>query len=1021
MGLNRDRESTISLDAPTESGANSQCNGRSPSHGAVSFQHQLFQEWYASFEVERLTRDAAQGNTAALRALRHDVLNWIAWEESILFACERLSRHGADDVRAVSTAIHEALGIDPMLAAEMIFRTAPEVWPHIKDEVLAFAKRWHIPGKVDRAVRFMITTGRPEFAEYIWPLISNRENQVHIDALRAAGRFRPAVLGDGAPKRLVALPDEVRKEVLAEIATNSGFEGMELAAERAMTDPNPGVVVDIIQALQFRRGDRHVTDILKDASDEVWNHMARENYPDKLIVPEQNARLAALRQAEAEHQTDPIRKIGYVLEHGRDNARTGVQLAELITSADFPIRNDHARSAVHRAFEAYPEQIANALVARIAAKLELPYAATKYLERVNAIDEGPVASAALDPTTPERIARSSVRIIGPRTVGILIDQFFALDTKLQAANRQASEADRKEYHRLMDAIAASRQASFIEAFIARANSDDPERIARLADLFARHGRGDSEGVPALTVADRGRLEAIVGQWIEVLLASPGANRHQMSNVARVVERLGQAQLAGGVQRMLERDLSDWARAREEHFKSGRGGPLTPDVTDCHKLEYRRAFFEIGGETVMGMMKSYLSDVRFGVDAACVLADNWRREHASRKERRFASWYDFSEVKARRAQRQDESSPPMTCDDAEAIFAVVRELGRPDKDDAIQRHAIALAQIALGMPHGSKLTEIDRLLALPQPYAVKQGLLRAAAMAGEELPAAALLAAVGELLESAKKEPWRLDENRGELMGWIELFPFSDRPLDVIDALEVIPPEHRESWRLDRLLSAFANNPNGASLEALDVLAKRDPRLIERHEWLNALIRVGTLDAVRKLFDLVCSGTLTSRRSGLDGWRLGQHLGEFAKKFPAFRAEMLERYQMMAPGVSKGIVERALIEIVNADILMVLFRSYAADKRPFDGALREAIRNVAVGRRPAADWPGAFEEFSVPLTALRKHLFDLMVANNEQSALAEACLIKIEKLRDRHGRIEGEPRHPDIDSGRPWPKEVSGSA
>ena len=183
----------------------------SPEHGAVSFQHQLFQEWYASFEVERLTRDAAQGNTAALRALRHDVLNWIAWEELILFACERLSRHGADDVRAVSTAIHEALGIDPMLAAEMIFRAAPEVWPHIKEEVLAFAKRWHIRGKVDRAVRFMITTGRPEFAEYIWPLISNRENQVHIDALRAADRFRSAVLGDGAPKRLAALPDEVRK------------------------------------------------------------------------------------------------------------------------------------------------------------------------------------------------------------------------------------------------------------------------------------------------------------------------------------------------------------------------------------------------------------------------------------------------------------------------------------------------------------------------------------------------------------------------------------------------------------------------------------------------------------------------------------------------------------------------------------------------------------------------------------------------------------------------------------------
>jgi hypothetical protein len=101
--------------------------------------------------------------------------------------------------------------------------------------------------------------------------------------------------------------------------------------------------------------------------------------------------------------------------------------------------------------------------------------------------------------------------------------------------------------------------------------------------------------------------------------------------------------------------------------------------------------------------------------------------------------------------------------------------------------------------------------------------------------------------------------------------------------------------------------------------------------------------------------------------------------------------------------------------------YAADRRPFDGRLSEEIRNVAVGRRPAIGWPGAFEEFSVPLTALRKELFGLVAADNTQSALAEACLIKIEKLRDRHGRIDDEPRHPDIESGRAWPKEASGTA
>ena len=38
-------------------------------------------------------------------------------------------------------------------------------------------------------------------------------------------------------------------------------------------------------------------------------------------------------------------------------------------------------------------------------------------------------------------------------------------------------------------------------------------------------------------------------------------------------------------------------------------------------------------------------------------------------------------------------------------------------------------------------------------------------------------------------------------------------------------------------------------------------------------------------------------------------------------------------------------------------------------------------------------------------------------LAKACLVRIDKLRDEHGRVEFESRHPDIGTGRPWPLEA----
>ena len=126
--------------------------------GVLSFQHQQFQEWYASLEVEKLMRAAAAGDQEALHKLRVDLLNMPAWEEAILFACERVSRAEGTGLQAVAASVLEAIAIDPMLAAEMIYRSSAGVWDEVKEKIITFVERWHTPGKVDRAFMFMIGT-----------------------------------------------------------------------------------------------------------------------------------------------------------------------------------------------------------------------------------------------------------------------------------------------------------------------------------------------------------------------------------------------------------------------------------------------------------------------------------------------------------------------------------------------------------------------------------------------------------------------------------------------------------------------------------------------------------------------------------------------------------------------------------------------------------------------------------------------------------------------------------------------
>jgi hypothetical protein len=77
----------------------------------------------------------------------------------------------------------------------------------------------------------------------------------------------------------------------------------------------------------------------------------------------------------------------------------------------------------------------------------------------------------------------------------------------------------------------------------------------------------------------------------------------------------------------------------------------------------------------------------------------------------------------------------------------------------------------------------------------------------------------------------------------------------------------------------------------------------------------------------------------------------------------------------------------------------------------------LGERPSANWAGANEVVSVPLPELRKRLFSMVKDDAAESRLAAACLTSIDELRDDYGPADSEPRHPDIDSGRPWPLAV----
>ncbi len=976
----------------------------SGAEGGVSFQHQLFQEWYAAEEVEKLMFQAGAGDAGARKLLREEVINWPSWEESILFSCDRLSRSNDAGIRAVAAAINDTLSIDPVLAAAMIDRAADAVWLRTRERVLWFVARWHAPGTFDRAVRFMVASGKAEFADLIWPLASNADDRIQIDTFRAADRFRTSVLGPDAKTRLRTLPAPQRKIALSEIASNSGLDGMELAARLAADDPDSEVTLAVVESLTFRRGDQQVKRIMQSASDSVWKALAKVGYPDHLGDALLNERLKRERTEARAHETDPVRLLRRIVEQKPDNAEA--RITELVGTPGLALRDSNVEHLVAYAHSKFPGAVAAGITARLLNDLPLPYRAGEYLREMQLVDSGPLSDIVLDTSTSERRLNAVAAIIGPVTVTALFDRLFTIDDQVSARGHY-DEGLADSHARFVGAITSTRQNIFMEVLATRAQNDNPRHIGLMADLIARHGHSSENPAPPIGLAHRSPLRTIIERWITTLQQSANPVRHVSSQVARAAARLADSSLAEPLRLLLERDLADQAAARAAHL-AARGTMRTLDVTGYTAI-YARAFAAMHDEAAIAVLTRDLADLRWGIDAAGALYEIWSMDHPP-KEKSLFSWDDFSQHLSRRAKRDVDT--PSTSAFAEAIFAVVRTLGDPARSDQEQQHAIELAGVGLALPHGTKRREIDALLALPQTPSLKNHLLVAAARAGEVVPATQLIEGLRNLLDAAETQTWRLDENRGELMGWIRLFPFSDDPTRVHEALALLPEQRRRPYAVRRLLQTLPQSPAAPALATLEQLAADNPAFLQEFEWINAVIKLDTEAAALVILDQLCGGQLKIR----DGFRLSNALAGWASRYPAVLSTMIARYPTLTTGKIPAVLEMAFHDLTDEQVFMTLFDGHVDGPHPFRG-VANALRNLAIGRRPSKEWTGAFEEIGLPLTTLRARLFAMLPANDSRARLAKKCLIAIEEYRDDRGRVSNEPRHPDIETDRAWPPEA----
>ena len=973
-----------------------------------SFQHQQFQEWYASNEVERAMLESV-GNTAALQKLKADILDATDWEESILFAVERMARGDQPQQDACGAAILAAFEVDPILAAEMIFRATDAVWAKVAEPIQKHVRRWHTPGKIDRSLRFMIASGRAEFLDLIWPLITSENDQRSLPALRAARRFRPSVLGLDAAKQILALPVNVRKTVLQEIAHKSGMDGLDLAASIAKADTDPEVKAAVVDALSFRRAHRHVADVLSTADGSTFDLVYRRGHLEEI---EDKAVLEGLAAARARAEKEGVSEYDRlrVIVYAREKKDQSEKLAKLIAAMEIDKKQDAGVGLIYEARKRYAEAVAQGLLQRLRNGRELFYGADDVLAASGIVmedDELLEMALASDERRDQR-ADAAASVLGPNGVGKMIDAMLDVMGRIRNNNGKYDKGLSDRYYGLRERIAHTPGASLVAAVQERAKNASNEDIREHAALLSRRREEEGERGRPLDGKAHTAIGELAQHWGERLLQSgDGATRGQLVAVADMIGHSPSVTLLPILKRLLDDELRRYKAFREQAAASGwRQSDATNEARTLYTNRYQRAFTAIKGPETTSLMIEYLPDEHFGETAALVLKVQWIETHEpGHEDRRFRGSVDFSHVEEKRALRA--VRPTLTCAEAEAIFDAIRPLIAEGADDAQKKHAVRLGIQAVRLPHGKRADTLRTLLSLA-PQAARGNLVLNLVLSGETVPFETVKAGIDDVFEDAKKHTSILSEGGWELKAWLKLLPFTDHPVHLAETVRVFPERQREPHFLEEMIAACEAARSIEVEEALFKLAEGDAAFYGNHTWRNAILRRGTESSARRYLDLIMDGKIEVR--GHDSWHLSQEIAGLMHAHAEVRANV---YALLKDSMTPqaGLLARAVAEGDDPEGLLLLVELENKLKRPLISW--RTIQGAVTEHVPSEHWKGAFDVLPVPATELRQKLLSMTTDGGPNDAAARV-LTQIDKVRDENGRPEGEPRHPDLASGKPWP-------
>lgn len=1007
------------------------------------FEHQQFQEFLATVQIKRqLFALSNSGDTDCVRCFVREYVNQPAWEESLCMIAEELgeiaegSSGAADSILAGTCIVKMALDIDPIFSGELARLCGAHVWQKVRTAVGERLRNLYANESVANrqwALAGMLASGSEDFKDILLPLLSDNNQQVRLPTYRAGSDFYISCLGEnwrsivgawGEAQRASFVHEVVRKRWMAHVAEDF-----------ASSDPSPEVRTAALHALRWVGADIALANVLKEADPQVFERALQEGLLDPLPA-QLRARAVSTYQSLLQSTADPVARLRVRLawlKIGADDSPEGVKhdLSEWPPGRVSETAHWLLKTALELVRKDDPHWVSHWLVERIiegsvwpdywiTMLLSIPESLRTHLyEKISNLD--------LEYNDKSRIVSVLAPTADPGFAGNVFVRMCQLNSEIPSSPKEQNQIrwailrQLEELYRTMppDIAVSGVLSSLREIF-------DHFQYITAIELFGRIGGENFDIREKIPDNLRLKLRKYFVDGLSFTLSEDDYNGHLKMSLAMALARVGESADIDILHSLIRADIGRLRRGREARIRGEHGPRAEGAGMGCSNWHIHAvASFDPGcAESMLLQLLNepeYEGEVASALLQLATIVSPWKDFNIKRT--------DYRRVWEARAGQElvgfaEDRRLRYALAIKDRIIGIAAERSKSDRPESFTGRLKGLSR-TLALLDGRNSAEfiIDKLV-LPQEWDQWTRLesLEALLFSGAPLPTNRVLEVLNPVIEHAMTVPYNRQQADYLLSRCLCLLPFVEPPPQGIARVREIDPIKRMwGYEFQGLVAALGYSRCNEALELLIDMGKSEEKRLEgiAGDWIDAVANIGTPEAIRTILSFIDPDIEQHNlRLTFDYFhqeRLASKIANIAGDDPSVRDRLLLLCTRKLPPQMRLLLADCVTRLGTRDGIFAGLDLIHDDAIPsIPPALIRNLEAVFVERRPYGSSENTYTLEPQSANDIRSRLFEMAVSDESRKHSAWSILAQIESWRIEYGRPTSEPRHPNIDSGIPWP-------